>query len=90
MSFSGACMRASPIIKEARLNCNPRPPGAAAGRPLKVARMPMAGISGHRIESISRTEEFAVTNLTDSIYAGKSASVLTLPDANEAPSSKLQ
>jgi hypothetical protein len=52
--------------------------------------MPMAGISEHRVESISSTDEFAVVNLTDYIYARKSASALTLSDANEALSSKLQ
>jgi hypothetical protein len=55
-----------------------------------MGRMPMAGISEHRIESISRTEESAVANLTDSMYARKSASALPLSDMNEAPSSKLQ
>lgn len=47
--------------------------------------MTMAGISEHMIGSISRTVESAVANLTDSMYARKSASALTLSDVNEAP-----
>jgi len=72
------------------IKCNPRLPGVAAGQLLKVAWMTMAGISEHMIGSISRTVESAVANLTDSMYARKSASALTLSDVNEAPWTKLQ